>query len=179
MIQFTNEELDHIWHALAQYVENWEEDVTPPAPALSALKKFDERKAGLAADPAVQAFIEARKKELEAEPVRGLRAAEPEPDWRHGLRLLLPEYMHRSVTAWIEEGQPNPNAMGAFLRAVLQNRLVEAFATADTENETAMWMWVRFLRDYAPPDCWGSMEAMSSWFQQKRATRLGASRKGE
>ena len=166
-MEFTEEELDELWNAVAAYVENHEDEGVPPG-ATTALEKLDRRKAALADGLVVTGSFCADCNEPTDTPghheCKGVR--ETTAWWRQGL-YLLPKHMHRAVTTWIEEGQPNPNLMGAFLRAVFQNRLVEAFKSADPENMAAMPRWAHFLDDYAPPSSWGSPEQMSWWFQTK------------
>ncbi|KKN74368.1 hypothetical protein LCGC14_0391690 [marine sediment metagenome] len=72
---------------------------------------------------------------------------------------LIPAHMHEGITAYVETGRP----MGHFLTAVLSNDLREAAARADDENTLALAGWVKFLYNYVPSECWGSLEAMARW----------------
>jgi hypothetical protein len=76
---------------------------------------------------------------------------------------MLPEHMRQSVSDWIERAEPHPAQMGSFLRAVLSDKLVEAYAAADEANTVAMREWAAFLYEYAPRNAWGSYEALSAW----------------
>lgn len=91
-------------------------------------------------------------------------------DYRDGLHLI-PEHMRNSVIAWVEHGEPNPNSMGRFLRAVLRNNLCEAIDAADDTNRRAIFMWAEFLIHYMPCNAWGSIEQMSSWYQIQHLPR--------
>ena len=82
--------------------------------------------------------------------------------WRHGL-YLIPESMHRSVEQWIVHHRPAPAAMGSFFRAVLLDKLGEAFARADGENGAAMAGWATFIYSYMPSGSWGSEAQRAAW----------------
>lgn len=75
----------------------------------------------------------------------------------------LPVHMRASMQTWIEKGEPHPRLLGSFLRAVLENRLIDAFLYADEDNAEAMRDWARFLVNDAPGGCYGSMDAMLEW----------------
>lgn len=82
---------------------------------------------------------------------------------REHLRMLPPE-LRRSVSDWIEQGEPHPRAMGSFFRAVLCNKLVEAYANADAVNTAMMRDWATFLYEYAPGGCWGDLPTLEGWY---------------
>ena len=71
----------------------------------------------------------------------------------------LPEHMRRPAEDYVERGYPP----GSFLRAVLANNLVEAFAHADAVNLAAMHTWAAWLWNEAPRNCWGSPERVATW----------------
>ena len=71
----------------------------------------------------------------------------------------LPAYMQDSVRLYIERGQPP----GDFLRAVLENNLIEAFGHADEENERCMRVWARWLYMDVPSSAWGSRKTVNTW----------------
>jgi hypothetical protein len=87
----------------------------------------------------------------------------PMADYREGLHLL-PDHMHEAITWWIEKGEPRPEFMGDFMHALLMNDLMEAFARADHINIAAMHAWAMFLHNYAPLECFGSLEKMEAWW---------------
>lgn len=81
---------------------------------------------------------------------------------------LIPTHMHGALKRWINEGiWP-----GSFLTAVLQNDLKEAFGRADSVNTEAMPNWMCFLYNYAPSQCWGSVEKTEQWAVQREAERV-------
>jgi hypothetical protein len=83
-------------------------------------------------------------------------------DAKMGLHLL-PEHMHDAVAHWLTHHQPEPRLMGAFLRAVLCDELVDAYVSGDVPNRVALANWANWLHNYAPARCWGSLEALQAW----------------
>ena len=81
-----------------------------------------------------------------------------ELDGGRGWRLI-PPHMHDAVRAYVEAGVPP----GKFLRAVLQNQLVEAIYFGDRDNRAAIEGWAMFAHNYLPVDCWGSRTAVEAW----------------
>lgn len=81
---------------------------------------------------------------------------------------LVPENLQESLDAYVREGRPT----GGFLRAVLANDFLEAFARADHISiqvmpHIAAWIWVR-----APHGSHGSYSIVDAWIQshdEKRA----------
>jgi hypothetical protein len=84
-------------------------------------------------------------------------------DYREGL-YMLPEHMREAVAWWIGQGEPHPSQLGGFLRAVLTNDLMGAFAHADFENRHAMYQWSVFLWNDAPSGCHGSEDNLLAWY---------------
>ena len=81
---------------------------------------------------------------------------------------LIPDYMRRSVKAYLEEGiKP-----GSFLTAILENNLTESIARADSVNLANLINWARFLYDELPMGCWGSKEKVKKWIEIKQLERL-------
>lgn len=72
---------------------------------------------------------------------------------------MLPTYMHRSISAYIDNG----HAPGEFLRAIICNDLKEASGRADSVNKNLLNEYVEFFFNYAPKDCWGSVENFQQW----------------
>jgi len=87
-------------------------------------------------------------------------------NWRKHLELI-PEHMREAICTWIEKGQPHPILLGRFLRALLSNDLMGAFAYADAENTDAMRAWALFLHNYVPAGCFGSAEKLEQWHKSK------------
>lgn len=84
---------------------------------------------------------------------------------------ILPEHMQEGMRLYIEEGvEP-----GSFLRAVLENNLMEALGRADHVNRDSLFDYGNFLYNEAPPPCYGSAEKVSAWlrvFEEKRKEKL-------
>lgn len=72
---------------------------------------------------------------------------------------LVPSHMVDGVRAYVEHG----TAPGKFLRAVLQNQLVEAVYFGDRVNRAALENWAIFAHNYLPIECWGSRSAVEAW----------------
>ena len=81
----------------------------------------------------------------------------------------LPEHMRGAARRYVEEGV-DP---AGFLRAVLENNLVEAFERADDINREAMAVWVTWLIWDVPAPAWGSPEKVSKWMLARRAEAMG------
>lgn len=73
---------------------------------------------------------------------------------------MLPEHMRAGARDYVERRHPN---VGGFLRAVLENDLVEAFGRADEINAAAMRDWAAWLFNEAPANCWGSPDKVRAW----------------
>lgn len=52
---------------------------------------------------------------------------------------------------------------GGFLMAVLENNLVEAIGTADTEAMDNIRHIVCYLYNEVPSNCWGNKEKVKNW----------------
>lgn len=71
----------------------------------------------------------------------------------------LPEHMRKGVWRYLSQGvEP-----GGFLRAALENKLVEAFGAADGKNIEAMRDWAKWLYNYCPVIAWGSKDRVDEW----------------
>ena len=75
----------------------------------------------------------------------------------------LPEHMRGGVERYIIHGLPP----GDFLRAVLQNDFIGAFAQADDINIGNMRLWAMWLWNYAPRGSYGSPERYNEWVRMK------------
>jgi hypothetical protein len=76
---------------------------------------------------------------------------------------LIPDSMIGGLRRWIENGIPP----GHFLTAVLTNDLREAVKRADDTNINRLPDYVKFLHNYAPSGCWGSVENFMRWLGHK------------
>jgi hypothetical protein len=83
----------------------------------------------------------------------------------------LPIHMHASVIAWLMYGQPNPLAMGTFMRALLSNDLVGAVLYADDDNRREIHRWAQFLMSHVPSAAWGSFDRLAQWHMLHRAKK--------
>jgi len=71
----------------------------------------------------------------------------------------LPPSLRAGTKRYIEQGI----LPGGFLRAVIQNNLLESFIQADGANILLMKDIVSFWYNKAPNACWGSKEKMKKW----------------
>lgn len=78
-------------------------------------------------------------------------------------RYALPDYMaggvYRYLLYRIEPGN--------FLTAVLSNDLREAVTCADASNIAVLDLWVKFLYNEVPANCWGSPELVHAWLTKR------------
>ena len=76
---------------------------------------------------------------------------------------LLPDYMREGMKLYIEDGiMP-----GSFLRDVICNDLVGAFAHADDYNINHMKDYADFIYNEMPIEAWGSYEKMVRWCEER------------
>lgn len=112
--------------------------------------------------------------ERDSRPNYGGEKMMTEPNYKKHI-TMLPPHMRKSMIEWIESPL-HPRVIGSFLRAVLENNLVEAFSCADEENSHAMREWVLYLYNYAPSECWGSPQKALAWHELHAAEqKTGAS----
>lgn len=72
---------------------------------------------------------------------------------------LLPEGLRRGMRLYLEEGvEP-----GGFLRACLEDKLVDSFARADLENRARMFDICMFLYNVCPISARGSEKKVQAW----------------
>ena len=77
-------------------------------------------------------------------------------------KLGLPEHMQEGVIGYlVHRIEP-----GGFLRAVLENDLMEAASRADHINKHCLFEWAQLLYDL-PRNTWGSKEVVSEWLRGK------------
>jgi hypothetical protein len=76
-----------------------------------------------------------------------------------GRRYTIPGYMIDGLEDYINRHVPP----GGFLRAVLENDLVEAVKRADNANMAALPAYARYLYNFAPRDAWGSPAKVKAW----------------
>ncbi|GIW60573.1 MAG: hypothetical protein KatS3mg087_1639 [Patescibacteria group bacterium] len=73
----------------------------------------------------------------------------------------LPKNLQDSLRLYLEKGIPP----GDFLRAVLENDLINTVRFADRINRDKIYYLVRFIRFYVPVACWGSKENVQEWIE--------------
>jgi hypothetical protein len=84
---------------------------------------------------------------------------------------LLPESLRPGMRRYIEHGVPT----GSFLRAALENKLVEAYLAADMENRFHLARIAEFIHLYAPPESCGSEANVREWIaKHERAAAKGS-----
>jgi hypothetical protein len=74
----------------------------------------------------------------------------------------IPEHCADSLAGYITRDYKN---VGGFLTALLSNNLKATFAMADDKNIGLVYNYLKFLYNYAPAGCWGSMEKVENWIQ--------------
>lgn len=78
---------------------------------------------------------------------------------------LVPRHTEAGLREYVEAGIPP----GDFLRAVLENKLVESFAKADEYNIEGMPHIAAYLWNRMPTGSWGSPEIVDAWLKSRRA----------
>ena len=85
----------------------------------------------------------------------------------------MKESTMEGLIAFRDEGIPP----GDFLRAVLENNLMEAFSRADGENTRDMAEIMEFVYNDMPVDCHGSREKVNAWLDRKIQEREAMNKK--
>lgn len=91
--------------------------------------------------------------------------------WRAQCTTLIIQYYQKMHKAGCKDISNRESPTGDFLRAVLENKLVESFGRADDQNIRAMFQYASFLYNEAPRDSWGSAEAVDNWLIAKQAEK--------
>ena len=81
--------------------------------------------------------------------------------------FVVPTYMREPILLYIKEGI-HP---GSFLASIIANNLVGAVGNADDNNIKEIPAFVNYFHNYAPNDCWGSVDLMNNWIESKRKER--------
>ncbi len=77
--------------------------------------------------------------------------------------MKIPDHMWGGIERYINEHIPP----GEFLQAIICNDLREAVGRADDENIVNIPAFVSFFYNYAPGNCWGSIEEYKEWLKQR------------
>ncbi|NDC55374.1 MAG: hypothetical protein EBZ69_00825 [Alphaproteobacteria bacterium] len=76
-----------------------------------------------------------------------------------GEYAAIPERMQEALKRYVLESVKP----GDFLSAVLSNDLRNAVGRADRDNVTLLPLYIRWLYNVAPGNCWGSPENFETW----------------
>jgi hypothetical protein len=71
----------------------------------------------------------------------------------------VPDHMRESFKLWIEQAI----SPGSFGMAVLRNDLMLSLTRADVTNARHLRTIALWVYNYAPEDCWGSLEKIKNW----------------
>ena len=75
----------------------------------------------------------------------------------------IPDYMIGGLVRYVVHHiEP-----GDFLCAVIANDLLGAYQCADRTNSDKLYNYVQFFYRHAPPQCWGSREALKAWLAKR------------
>lgn len=72
---------------------------------------------------------------------------------------MIPSHLKESFDEYVSLGIPT----GDFLRAVLENDLMEAFGRADDNNREIMFDICCYVYNEIPAGCHGSKQAVKDW----------------
>lgn len=73
------------------------------------------------------------------------------------------EFLIESFSRYVEHKIPT----GDFLRAVLENNLVEAVSRADIHNINRLPSIVQYCYENLPHNCWGSKEIVANFLKRE------------
>ena len=77
----------------------------------------------------------------------------------------IPNYTREGIDEYVRGHLPP----GDFLRAVLENNLMEAMARADDTNRAALRAICDYVYSEIPHTCWGSLAKVEAWLASGRA----------
>lgn len=111
-----------------------------------------------------------REYEIPPESVRRARVDTHPRDYS-----LIPPAIKEALDAWARDGHPH----GDFVRACLQNDLLEAAARADANSGRALVAIVIYMANELPAPCWGSREKYLAWeaqmtYEREQRQKAGA-----
>lgn len=72
---------------------------------------------------------------------------------------LIDNKLREALGRYVQDGIET----GGFLRAVLENDLMEAANRADQINREELADIVQWVNDYCPPESWGSKAEVEAW----------------
>lgn len=82
-------------------------------------------------------------------------------DILRGMPQIIPQNIQQGLSNYIEHG----SRPGMCLTYILENRLVDAFLTADPKTSKVMKDICLFIYHHAPSSCWGSRDAVEAWIK--------------
>lgn len=82
---------------------------------------------------------------------------------------LIPRPIRRAIDGHALHGRPT----GGFVRAVLENDLIEAFILADESSTAALRGIVFYVYHEIPSACWGSRKKVKAWLEKFRTDAQG------
>lgn len=97
-------------------------------------------------------------------PVRPMPAVDPIVLVDRAALAPIPEHMHQAIVDWVEKGEPYPNVMEGFFRAVLINDFGGAVMRADHMNARCLREWAMLLYNDVPSPCWGTAAKLMTWY---------------
>lgn len=77
--------------------------------------------------------------------------------------------IRRDVLESLQRYEDDHIPTGSFLRAVLENDLMEAVARADDDNKISLVAICRYVYNEMPVRCWGSRAKVRAWLEKKDA----------
>jgi hypothetical protein len=82
-----------------------------------------------------------------------------DPRLEREIAKRIPESCREGLLRYLRYGIPP----GLFLRAVLENNLLQAYYRGDAPNRAALAAYMFVLVTFAPIETWGSPRAVSEW----------------
>lgn len=79
----------------------------------------------------------------------------------------IPYDIKSSLDRYVNDGIET----GSFLRAVLENNLIDSVGKADYQNSKILPEICSYVYNYLPSNCWGSKEKVNKWLKRKREER--------
>jgi len=76
---------------------------------------------------------------------------------------MIPKRTLDEIGRYVEDRIPT----GGFMKAVLENNLMESFGKADLENRWALFEIMSYLYSDVPMVAWGSPERVQIWLQNR------------
>ena len=88
-------------------------------------------------------------------------------DRREEALRTVPEHLRGGIRRYVTQGvEP-----GGFLCAVIANDLRDSFGQADEDSRAGLFQIVSWFYNYAPGNCWGSVEAREAWIERHAKIR--------